>query len=248
MGPSIRSTKTRNAVLSGVLAVAVSLALSACVWGVVNDADTGAGIQGAVVTLKDVNGKTYTATTDEAGIYVISPQTSGGIPAIGTVTAKVEAEGYDTYSNFRGVNYQDGLLGGWPSDKQDFNLSRTWEHTKYNADLQVTAHEITANMGLPCFAADIKNNGPDTIDYSIIDLDYSYSQTAVGDPNQVGFANGRQAVTLVDFTPGTSIHFCPFDYIVGYHYVGSFTISGVDINDSVPSNNSVNWEATATGY
>jgi hypothetical protein len=222
--------------------------MSACLWGVVSDADTGAGIEGAVVTIKDANGKTYTATTDEAGIYVISPQTSGGIPAIGTVTAKVDAEGYDDYSNFRGVNYQDGLLGGWPSDKQDFDLTRVWEHIQYDADLQVTAHQITANMGLPCFASDIKNNGPDTIDYSVIELDYSYSQTALADPNQIGFANGSQPVTLTDFTPGKSVHICPFDYVVGYHYVGSFTISGVDINDPVSSNNTVDWEATATGY
>jgi len=247
MDPSIRSTRAGSAFLLGTLALAGSLVMSACLWGVVSDADTGAGIEGAVVAIKDANGKTYTATTDEAGIYVISPQTSGGIPAIGTVTAKVEAEGYDDYSNFRGVNYQDGLLGGWPSDKQDFDLTRTWEHVQYKADLGVTAHEIAAFQGQPCFAADIKNHGPDTIDYSIIDLDYSFSQNDL-ETGQIGFSTGREQVSLIGFAPGDSIHFCPFDYVAGYSYVGSFTISGVDISDAVSSNNTVEWEATATGY
>ena len=243
----MHSTRARSTLLLGLTVLAGSFLMAACVWGVVRDADTGAGIEGAVVTFKDVNGKTYTATTDEGGIYVISPQTSGGIVAVGTVTAKVEADGYDSYSNFRGVNYQDGLLGGWPSDKQDFDLTRTWEHVQYKADLGVTAHEIPAFQGQPCFAADIKNHGPDTIDYSIIDLDYSFSQTDL-ETGQIGFSTGREQVTMIDFGPGDSVHFCPFDYVAGYSYIGSITISGVDISDAVSSNTTVEWEATATGY
>lgn len=239
MSFSIPLTTAQRAFLLGTTAVA-ALAMSACLWGVVTDADTGAGIEGAVVTIEDANGKAYTATTDEAGIYVISPQTTGSIPPVGTVTAKVEAEGYDGYSNYRGVTYQDGLLGGWPSDKEDFQLARTWEHIEYKADLQVTAHEVSDYWGA-CWAADIKNNGPETIDYSIIELSYSYSETDLG-TGQIGFANGSQQVTLVDFSPGSSIHICPFGTSPGHQYVGSFTISGVDIEDPESSNNSVDWD------
>ncbi len=73
---------------------------SACMWGVVRDANTGVGIQGATVTYTDSFGRTGTTTTVVGGLYSFD-SAKGAIPAIGPVDIQVTAPGYASIDTTR---------------------------------------------------------------------------------------------------------------------------------------------------
>ena len=89
---------------------------SACVGGVVRDADTGRSIQGAEVEFGDSLGRTGTTLTGENETYEFDASHGDSVPALGEVTFEVYAPGYETLVEQRGVTDTTSL--------QDFALTR----------------------------------------------------------------------------------------------------------------------------
>jgi hypothetical protein len=96
--------------------IAATLMGSACVWGVVRDANTGRPIQGAGIRFDDSLKHRGTATTGENGAYVFDASHGDSVPAPGQVTFEVHAPGYETLTGQREVAV--------PTSIQDFTLSR----------------------------------------------------------------------------------------------------------------------------
>ncbi len=84
----------------------LALFATGCMWGVVRDADTGVGIQGATVTYTDSFGRTGTTTSGAGGIYKFDSAT-GPVPALGPVDIQVSAPGYASIDTTRIVQYND---------------------------------------------------------------------------------------------------------------------------------------------
>jgi len=110
-----------------LLSIAIGVLASGCLWGVVQDASTGAPIGGASVTYTDSNGQTGTATTDANGIYYFD-QTKGPLPAAGNVNFSVNAEGYGPLAETRLVEFNDSPSTFW--EIQNFGLTPEpgWYH------------------------------------------------------------------------------------------------------------------------
>ena len=89
-----------------MVSLAAVFLASGCMWGVVKDADTGAGIQGATVTYTDSHGNTRSTTTTTGGLYAFD-SASGAVPAVGTVGLEISAPGYTTLATNRTVQYND---------------------------------------------------------------------------------------------------------------------------------------------
>jgi sugar lactone lactonase YvrE len=89
-----------------MLALVAALLASGCMWGVVRDAGSGAGIQGATVSYTDANGNTGSTTSTIGGLYFFN-STSGPIPAVGNVEFQVSAPGFATLTTDRTVLYND---------------------------------------------------------------------------------------------------------------------------------------------
>ena len=106
-------------------AIALALLTSGCLWGVVKDADTGAGLPGMTVTYTDVNGATGTATTDANGIYSFD-QAAGPYPAMGPVSFEVSGPGYEPMTAARLAEYNDNRTATFS------NLSTFWEAQSFN--------------------------------------------------------------------------------------------------------------------
>jgi hypothetical protein len=104
------------------LALLLSLAplATGCMWGVVRDINTGAPISGAQVSYTDSQGRSATTTTDANGVYAFD-WASGPIPAIGPISATINAPGYQTLMEPRQVAYDDN-----PNATLS-NLSSYWE-------------------------------------------------------------------------------------------------------------------------
>jgi sugar lactone lactonase YvrE len=144
---SIRTKRVAYLTLLPVLSVA--LFASACMWGVVRNADTGTGIQGATVTYTDSYGHTGSTTSGAGGLYFFDSAT-GAIPAIGPVDIEVSAPGFATLDTTRIVQYGDN------PNATLANLSSFWEVQSF--DLQPEAIEGTINTllsgaGFPVGAA-----------------------------------------------------------------------------------------------
>ena len=75
---------------------------SGCVWGVVRDADTGAGLTGATITYTDAHGASASTTTGPLGLYAFN-LAGGHVPALGDATFDLSkdefpaADGYATH-------------------------------------------------------------------------------------------------------------------------------------------------------
>jgi len=95
--------------------VAVTLVGSACVWGVVRDADTGSPIPGAEVKFGDSLGSTGRTTTGENGAYLFDASRGNPVPGPGQATFDVCAPGYETLTEQREVADTTSI--------QDFALS-----------------------------------------------------------------------------------------------------------------------------
>ncbi len=70
-------------------------------WGVVTDATTGAPIGGAKVTLTDQRGQSVTTTTDEQGVFSLSPT---NLAPLFHATIKAQAPGYGAITQLLGRN------------------------------------------------------------------------------------------------------------------------------------------------
>ena len=119
-----RKLRYRLARVTIVPAIALALLTSGCLWGVVKDADTGAGLPGMTVQYTDSYGVTGTATTDASGIYSFD-RAAGPYPAMGPVSFEVSGPGYETQTAARLAQYNDanGSLS---------NLSTFWEVQSFN--------------------------------------------------------------------------------------------------------------------
>lgn len=80
-----------------ILLIAIAVLSSACMWGVVTDATTGAPIVGAKVTVTDQSGQSVTTTTDEQGVFGFSPTDLASLPE-GNTSLEAESAGYGTVS------------------------------------------------------------------------------------------------------------------------------------------------------
>jgi sugar lactone lactonase YvrE len=119
-----------------LLVLPVALLASACMWGVVTNADTGTGIQGATVTYTDSHGNTGSTTSGAGGLYFFDSAT-GAIPGIGPVDMQVSAPGFATLDTTVIVQYGDN-----PNATLS-HLSSFWEVQSF--DLTPVATEGTIN-------------------------------------------------------------------------------------------------------
>ncbi len=110
----------RLSYLTCLLVLPVALLASACMWGVVRDADTGAGIEGATVAYTDSYGHTGSTTSRAGGLYHFDSAT-GLIPAAGPVDIEVSAPGFATLETDVAVQYNDNPNATFA------NLSSFWE-------------------------------------------------------------------------------------------------------------------------
>jgi hypothetical protein len=119
--------KLRYRLIGLIILPVVTLALlaSGCLWGVVKDAETGAGLPGMTVKYTDSNGQTGTAVSDANGIYHFD-QADGPIPAAGPVSFEVSGPGYEPLTAARLVQYNDN------PNATLANLSTFWEAQGFN--------------------------------------------------------------------------------------------------------------------
>ena len=89
-----------------LLAMVVALFSSACMWGVVRDAQTGAPIAGAEVHFIDSQFNSREAFTDANGIYRFLPASEPG-PVAGILNVVVSAPGYGALGDTRTVDFAD---------------------------------------------------------------------------------------------------------------------------------------------
>ena len=110
----------RLACLILVPTAAMAFLASGCLWGVVTDSETGAGLSGVTVTYTDADGNTASTTTDSHGLYAFDIA-DGPIPATGNAEFEISADGYHTKTETRLIEYNDNpvppcrpiqLLGG----------------------------------------------------------------------------------------------------------------------------------------
>ena len=87
--------KTRLVWCVAVLA-GVGLLLTGCAWGVVRDAETSEGVEGASVIWVDSGGAAGAIVTGDSGLYRFDATQGDRIPARGLTTFIVLAPGYQT--------------------------------------------------------------------------------------------------------------------------------------------------------
>jgi hypothetical protein len=97
-------TRLRPALAAPVLAL-VALLISGCMWGVVRDAGSGVGIEGATVRYTDSGGNTGSTTSTAFGLYFFNAST--GFPTVGPAKLRISAPGYSTLSTTRSILYDD---------------------------------------------------------------------------------------------------------------------------------------------
>jgi hypothetical protein len=103
-----------------VLSVAAAFLASGCLWGVVTDSETGAGLSGVTVTYTDADGNTASTTTDSHGLYTFDVA-DGPIPVTGNAEFEISADGYHTKTETRLIEYNDN------PDATLSNPSSFWE-------------------------------------------------------------------------------------------------------------------------
>ena len=113
--------KTRLALCVAVLA-GLAVLVSGCAWGVVIDADTGAGIEGASVVYIDSESRINAKLTGDNGLYRFDATEGDQIPTTGRTTFIVLADGYQTLVVERNVAYNDNDAGTW--EVQSFELTK----------------------------------------------------------------------------------------------------------------------------
>jgi Carboxypeptidase regulatory-like domain len=172
----------RMSLLSALLIASMALFTSGCLWGVVQDSQTGAPIAGANVSYVDSYGHMGTATTNSKGLYWFDSAT-GPIPALGPVSVNVSAPGYNPLSLPTLVQYNDNpnaSVANFSSfwDVQSFVLS-PFGTTATTADIAVT-DLFPDNQPQGAMWARITNNGPDTLSgeqVSVIVVEHRFTLT-----------------------------------------------------------------------
>ena len=93
---------------------------SGCLWGVVTDAESGAGLAGVTVTCTDADGNTASTTTAANGLYAFDIA-DGPVPVAGSADFEISAGGYHTKTESRTIRYDDNPGASLA------NLSSFWE-------------------------------------------------------------------------------------------------------------------------
>jgi NHL repeat len=106
--------------LVALLVLSVAILTSGCLWGVVKDSSTGAGLGGTTVTYTDSYGNSNSTTTDANGVFAFD-SAAGPYPAMGPVTFDVSHPGYTSVNIPRTAGYDDG------GPHQLSNLSTFWD-------------------------------------------------------------------------------------------------------------------------
>ena len=114
--------------LAIVPAAAMALLASGCLWGVVTDAESGAGLAGVTVTCTDADGNAASTTTAANGLYAFDIA-DGPVPVVGSADFEISADGYHTKTESRPIQYDDnpGASLANPSsfwEVQSFTLHR----------------------------------------------------------------------------------------------------------------------------
>jgi len=141
----MRTRARRPTCFAVLLILSAALLASACMWGVVRNADTGTGISGATITYTDSYGNTGSTTSGAGGLYAFDSAT-GPIPAIGSVDIEVSAPGFATLTTNRTVQYNDN-----PNATLS-NLSSFWEVQSFDLAPEAEAGDImtlASGLGFP---------------------------------------------------------------------------------------------------
>jgi len=104
------------------MCVGLGLLVTGCAWGVVRDAETGEGVEGASVIWVDSGGAAGAIVTGDSGLYRFDATLGEPIPARGPATFIVLAPGYQTLVTTRDVEYDDNAVNIW--EIQSFALTR----------------------------------------------------------------------------------------------------------------------------
>ncbi len=168
-------------------ALATAFLASGCLWGVVRDAKTGAGVSGATVSYTDSQGQTGSTKTNAVGLYVFDQAKGDPVPAVGSAVFEVSAPGYAHTPEPHPVEYDDN-----PGASYD-NLSSFWEIQNFyvmpltptptgeeglTADLAVT-DLFPGSLPQGSVFTRITNHGPDGVRNAHVELWCAY--TAHGD-------------------------------------------------------------------
>ena len=104
--PQNRTSRLSLRLLPVLFGIAGALLSSACMWGVVRDAQTAAPVVGAKVLFSDGKGNGGEAFTDAGGIYRFLPSSEPG-PVAGVINFAVSAPGYETLGDTRTADFAD---------------------------------------------------------------------------------------------------------------------------------------------
>lgn len=105
-----------------ILSVASAFLASGCLWGVVMDAETGGGVQGATVTYTDYAGRTFSTTIGDGGRYCLDDRKGEPVPSGGPTIFQVSAPGYEPLTVSRFIAYDDNSSSGGLWEVQHFSL------------------------------------------------------------------------------------------------------------------------------
>jgi hypothetical protein len=238
---SIRDRLSCFVIFLRLLTTGIALFASGCLWGVVQDSQTGAPIAGASVSYVDSYGHTGTATTNSGGLYWFDSAT-GPIPALGPVTLNVGAPGYKSLSLPTLVQYNDN------PNASVANLSSFWEVQSFflapsgaaatTADIAVT-DLFPDNQPQGLMWARITNNGPDTLtgeQVSVVVVEHRFTLTT---PSAEEHFTDLPAQYTLNLAPGQTQAFNLGSQIDTSRYRYDFTVqaSAVGFVDPAAGNN-----------
>ena len=134
----------RLSCLAIVPVAALALLASGCLWGVVTDADSGAGLAGATVAYTDADGNTASTTTDANGLYAFDIA-DGPIPVVGTADFEISAGGYHTKTESRPIQYDDnpGASLSNPSSFWEVQHFTLREEGEQSIEVELTSVDIS---------------------------------------------------------------------------------------------------------
>jgi hypothetical protein len=238
-----RKFRYRIAGLIIVPAIALAFMASGCLWGVVKDAETGAGLPGMTVKYTDSYGNTDTAVTDAHGIYHFD-QADGPIPAVGPVSFEITGPGYEPMTAARLVQYNDN-----PNATLS-NLSTFWEAQGFN----LTAHLVQrVQFSVSSVDVDVAEPVPPAATYQFAgytvvlrmydpdDLSTALCEDAFG-VTPIGPAETDPAPQALDL--GCTIPGDAFRAVVAVILQRNYLMPGpVSVGDAVVSTTSFDWIA-----
>lgn len=216
-----------------MVVVAVGLVASACLWGVATDAQSGAPLRGITVTYTDANGQTFSATTNDFGIYAFDMAT-GPIPATGSASATLTVPGLDPATEARLLEYNEPGF----QEVQNFSLGLLRHHNAQGGFSILLPPSWTINEGFfgpGSFMAEPPSGHPDFPgDISVGAMDYPTGMTldewsassadgvcnvtddcAVTESGETTIAGVRAVWSVVAYTMTSNPAIPPGNYAVG---------------------------------